>query len=199
VQAYKPHWMMPVLFALPIWLFAHVKRAGDFPVAIRAFGALVIAFICLVIGGRFVEAQMEITTCREGGCRPYTPIAEWAAALKQAEFTDGTIVGADIHLTGNLRAAFPRARVIDASAPPAAYPDRRTRLACLIVWRDTNFNESRNVAIMPEVLSTYLTKELKVDLPDLGARGAIRRDLIGSDDKAATLYYQLIGPSGDCG
>jgi len=199
VQAYKPHWMMPVLFALPIWLFAHVKRAGDFPVAIRAFGALVIAFICLVIGGRFVEAQMEITTCREGGCRPYTPIAEWAAALKQAEFTDGTIVGADIHLTGNLRAAYPRARVIDASAPPAAYPDRRTRLACLIVWRDTNFNESRNVAIMPEVLSTYLTKELKVDLPDLGARGAIRRDLIGSDDKAATLYYQLIGPSGDCG
>jgi hypothetical protein len=25
---------------------AHVKRGGDFPVAIRAFGALVIAFIC---------------------------------------------------------------------------------------------------------------------------------------------------------
>ncbi len=199
VQAYKPHWMMPVLFALPIWLFAHVKRAGDFPVAIRAFGALMIAFICLVIGGRFVEAQMEITSCREGGCRPYAPIAEWADALKDSGFTDGAIVGADPHLTGNLRAAFPRARVLDASSPPEAYPKRRTRTACLIVWRDTIFNENRNVAIMPEELSAYLEGPLNVTLRDRGARGAIRRNLVGADDKAATLYFQLNGPSGDCG
>lgn len=199
IQAYKPHWMMPVLFTLPIWLFAHVKRAGDFPVAIRAFGALVVAFVILVMGGRFVEAQMEIATCREGGCRPYAPIADWAAALKQAEFTDGTIVGADPHLTGNLRAAFPRARVIDASAPASAYPPRRTRVACLIVWRETAFNETRNVAIMPQALSDYLEAELNVRLRDKGARGAIRRNLLQSDDKAATLYYQLNGPSGDCG
>jgi hypothetical protein len=199
VQAYKPHWMMPVLFTLPIWLFAHVKRAGDFPVAIRAFGALVVVFAFLVMGGRFVEAQMGITSCREGGCRPYAPIADWAAALKQAEFTEGTIVGADPHLTGNLRAAFPRARVLDASAPANAYPPRRTRSACLIVWRDTTFNETRNVAVIPEALADYLKTELNVQLRDRGARGAIRRNLLQSDDKAATLYYQLISPTGDCG
>ena len=199
VQAYKPHWMMPVLFTLPIWLFAHVKRAGDFPVAIRAFGALVVVFAVMVMGGRFVEAQMGITSCREGGCRPYAPIADWAAALKQAEFTEGTIVGADPHLTGNLRAAFPRARVLDASAPANAYPPRRTRSACLIVWRDTTFNETRNVAVIPEALADYLKTELNVQLRDRGARGAIRRSLLQSDDKAATLYYQLISPTGDCG
>ena len=199
VQAYKPHWMMPVLFTLPIWLFAHVKRAGDFPVAIRAFGALVVVFAVMVMGGRFVEAQMGITSCREGGCRPYAPIADWAAALKQAEFTEGTIVGADPHLTGNLRAAFPRARVLDASAPANAYPPRRTRSACLIVWRDTTFNETRNVAVIPEALADYLKTELNVQLRDRGARGAIRRNLLQSDDKAATLYYQLISPTGDCG
>ena len=199
VQAYKPHWMMPVLFTLPIWLFAHVKRAGDFPVAIRAFGALVVVFAVMVMGGRFVEAQMGITSCREGGCRPYAPIADWAAALKQAEFTEGTIVGSDPHLTGNLRAAFPRARVLDASAPANAYPPRRTRSACLIVWRDTTFNETRNVAVIPEALADYLKTELNVQLRDRGARGAIRRNLLQSDDKAATLYYQLISPTGDCG
>lgn len=199
VQAYKPHWMMPVLFTLPIWLFAHVKRAGDFPVAIRAFGAIVVAFAFLVIGGRFVEAQMEIAMCREGGCRPYAPISDWAAALREAGFSDGTIVGADIHLTGNLRAAFPRARVLDATAAPDAYPPRRTRSACLIVWRDTTFNETRNIAIMPQELSEYIEKQLHVRLRDKGARGAIRRNLLQSDDKAATLYYQLISPTGDCG
>ena len=199
VQAYKPHWMMPVLFTLPIWLFAHVKRAGEFPVAIRAFGAVVAAFALLVVGGRFIEAQMEIAMCREGGCRPYTPVADWAAALRESGFSEGTIVGADIHLTGNLRAAFPRARVLDASAPPDAYPARRTRGACLIVWRDTSFDESRNIAIMPDELSSYLETQLGVRLRDKGARGAIRRDLLQSEDKAATLYFQLNAASGQCG
>ncbi|MEY4785980.1 MAG: hypothetical protein RIR41_3915 [Pseudomonadota bacterium] len=199
VQAYKPHWMMPVLFALPIWLFAHVKRAGDFPVAIRGFGAVVMAFVLLVAGGRFVEAQMEINQCAEGGCRPYTPIVAWADALKQAGFTEGTIVGADPHLTGNLRAAFPRARVLDASIGVEAFPARRTNGACLIVWRDTRFNESRNVALMPEELSSYVEKDLGSRLRDKGARGAVRRNLRMSDEKAATLYYQLNRGSGQCG
>lgn len=199
VQAYKPHWMMPVLFGLPVWLFAHVKRAGEFPVAIRAFGAVVASFILLVMGGRFVEAQMEINQCAEGGCRPYTPIVAWADALKEAGFTEGTIVGADPHLTGNLRAAFPRARVVDASIGVSAFPARRTNGACLIVWRDTRFNESRNVALMPEELSSYVETDLNARLRDKGARGAVRRPLRMSDDKAATLYYQLNRGSGQCG
>ena len=199
VQSYKPHWMMPVLFALPVWLFAHVKRAGDFPVAIRGFGAVVVSFIVLVAGGRLVEASWEIATCREGGCRPYAPISDWAAALKEAGFTEGTIVGADIHLTGNLRASFPRARVLDASIAAAAFPPRRTNGACLVVWRDTRFNENRNIALMPEELSTYLEKDLGARLRDKGARDAVRRPLRMSEDKAATLYFQLNRGSGQCG
>jgi Dolichyl-phosphate-mannose-protein mannosyltransferase len=199
VQAYKPHWMMPVLFGLPIWLFAHVKRAGDFPVAIRGFGAVVAAFVVLVAGGRFVEAQLEIGQCREGGCRPYTPIASWASALREAGFQQGTIVGADLHLTGNLRAAFPRARVIDASVATEAYPPRQGNGACLIVWRDTRFNDTLNVALMPDELSTYMEQELKARLRDKGARGAVRRPLRMSEDKAATLYFQLNRASGQCG
>lgn len=199
VQVYKPHWMMPVLFTLPVWLFAHVKRAGDFPVAIRGFGAVVVAFVVLVGAGRFVEAHLEIAQCREGGCRPYAPISEWSMALRQAGFTEGTIVGADVHLTGNLRAAFPRARVMDATIAPEAFPERRTRGACLIVWRDTRFNETRNVALMPEELSTYLETELGARLRDKGAQGAVRRPLRMSEDKAATLYYQINRASGQCG
>ena len=199
IQAYKPHWMMPVLFALPVWLFAHVKRAGDFPVAIRGFGAVVVAFVLLVAGGRFVEAQLEIAQCREGGCRPYAPISAWAEALRDAGFQQGTIVGADPHLTGNLRAAFPRARVLDASISPDAFPERQTAGACLVVWRDTRFNDTLNVALMPEELSTYMEQELNVILRDKGARGAVRRPLRMSEEKASTLYFQLNRASARCG
>ena len=176
-----------------------MKRAGDFPVAIRGFGAVVAASIVLVAGGRFVEAQLEIAQCQEGGCRPYTPVSAWAEALREAGFQQGTIVGADPHLTGNLRAAFPRARVLDASVAPEAYPARQSNGACLVVWRDTRFNDSLNVALMPEELSTYLEQDLSVRLRDKGARGAVRRPLRMSEDKAATLYFQLNRASGQCG
>jgi hypothetical protein len=198
VQAYKAHWMMPVLFTAPVWLFMHVKRGGEFPVAIRAFGAVVIAFALLVAGGRFIEWRMEIAMCREGGCRPYTPVKEWAEELKKAGFTEGTIVGADRHLTGNLRAAFPRARVIDAAMPPEAFPAATSNGACLVVWRDTEFNEQRNIAIMPRELVTYLADRLYAYPRDQGAEGAIRRNLHQSSDKAATLYYQFVRPSEHC-
>ena len=103
------------------------------------------------------------------------------------------------HLTGNLRAAFPRARVIDASVASEAYPPRQGNGACLIVWRDTRFNDTLNVALMPDELSTYMEQELKARLRDKGARGAVRRPLRMSEDKAATLYFQLNRASGQCG
>lgn len=198
VQTYKSFWLLPVLYSAPIWMFAHVKRAGDFPVAIRAFAAVVIAFVLLVGAGRFVEWRMEIETCDEGGCRPYTPVREWAAELRDLGFSQGTIVGADRHLTGNLRGALPRARVLDASIAPDAFPSARTNGACLAVWRDTTFDEKRNIALMPADLEAYLKDKLGAEPRDAGAEGAIRRNLRLSDDKAATLYLQFVPPSENC-
>lgn len=188
VQTYKGHWLMPALFTLPIWLFAHVKRAGDFPVAIRAFAALSIAFAVLVVAGRFVEWRMEVAMCDE--CRPYTPVRQWGAELRKAGFTQGTIVGADKHLTGNLRGALPRARVLDASFPPSSFPAPRTEGACLAVWRDET--------VMPAALATYLADRLDAQPRDMGPEGAIRRNLLLSDEKAATLYFQFVPPSELC-
>ncbi len=196
VQSYKDYWMMPVLFTLPVWLFTHVKRAGDFPVAIRAFAAVVIAFAALVIGGRFIEWRLEIAMCEE--CRPYTPVRDWADELKKAGFTQGTIVGADIHLTGNLRGALPRARVMDASISPDAFPAPTTNGACLVVWRETEFDETRKLAVMPPALADYVTEKLGAYPRDKGAEGAIRRNLRLSDEKAATLYFQFVRPSDAC-
>jgi hypothetical protein len=196
VLTWKVYWLMPVLFTAPIWMFTHVKRAGDFPIATRAFAAVAIAFVSLVIVGRFIEWRMGIEMCEE--CRPYTPIPEWASELRKAGFTEGTIVGADKHLTGNLRGAFRNTRVLDASIAREAFPAPRTQGACLAVWRESNFDEDRRIAVMPPELRAYLQEELGATPEDAGAEGAIRRNFRLSANKAATLYLQFVPPSDLC-
>ncbi len=196
IQTWKVYWLMPVMFTAPIWMFTHVKRAGDFPIATRAFSAVAIACVSLVLVGRFVEWRMEIEMCED--CRPYTPIPEWAAELRRAGFTEGTIVGADKHLTGNLRGAFKGTRVLDASLAPEAFPPPHTQGACLAVWRESSFDVERRIAVMPPELRVYLEEELGAKPYDGGAEGAIRRNFRLSGNKAATLYLQFVPPSELC-
>ncbi len=198
VQSWKSYWILPALYTGPLWMFLHVKRAGEFPVAIRAFAALAIALVGAVAAGRFVEWRLEIETCEEGGCRPYAPIAAWAEELRSSGFEAGTIVGADPHLTGNLRGAMLEARVMDASLPADSFPPAVTRGACLAVWRETLFDAERKVAVMPAKLASYLNDELRSPPHDLGADGAIRRNLTLSKSKSATLYFQFVPPSDAC-
>jgi hypothetical protein len=87
---------------------------------------------------------------------------------------------------------------MDASISPDAFPAARTNGACLAVWRDTTFDEERNIALMPADLEAYLRDKLGAEPRDAGAEGAIRRNLRLSDDKAATLYLQFVPPSEDC-
>ncbi len=190
VQEFKTYWMLPAIFTIPIWMAAHVKRAGEFPVMSRAFATIFIVLSFGIIGGRFVEWQYEIAMCSEAGCRPYTPVPEWEDELRHAGFSVGTIVGADPHLTGNLRAAFPEARVLDTRFAPAAYPAASTNGACLVVWR--------NVTVMPESLADYLVIQLGARPRDRGPEGAIRRNLRQSYTKASTLYFQFVPPSEGC-
>ncbi len=190
VQDFKTYWMLPAIFTIPIWMAAHVKRAGEFPVMSRAFAAIFILLTVGVLGGRFLEWRYEIAMCAEDGCRPYTPIPEWEAELRASGFSVGTIVGADPHLTGNLRKAFPEARVLDAKHAPGAYPPASTNGACLVVWR--------NETVMPQDLADYLVIQLGARPRDRGPEGAIRRNLRQSYTKASTLYFQFVRPSEDC-
>ena len=190
VQKFNTYWMLPAVFTIPIWMAAHVKRAGEFPVMSRAFAAIFILLTVGVIAGRFIEWRFEIAMCSEDGCRPYTPVPEWETELRRSGFSVGTIVGADPHLTGNLRAAFPEARVMDAQFAPGAYPEASTNGACLAVWR--------NETVMPQDLADYLVIELGAQPRDRGPEGAIRRNLRQSYTKASTLYFQFVPPSEAC-
>lgn len=188
VPRYYGYWMIPALLVAPIWLFEHVRRAGDFPVSIRAYAGLIVVFVAAIAVGRVAVWRLEINECA-GLCRGYTPVKELAGALKDSGFSVGTIVGDDLHLTGNLRGALTQARVLDASLPLPHLPAPKTRGACLAVWRDD--------PTMPKELSAFLDERLKAP-HSTSPEGAIHRNLLLSNSSAVTLYFQFVPPSDAC-
>lgn len=197
-------WFIPALIGWPIWLFTHVRRAGEFGIATRAFASIAIVFILLVLGLRYVDWRTQVEICPEDGCRAYAPIEAWAEGLKDAGFSMGTIVGADRHLTGNLLAEIPKARVLDAHYPQHIFPEASTRGACVAVWREVtgeglaSRTDGRNPADMPAALADYLRDDLGVSLTTLAPEGAIRRPLLQSSRRASTLYFAFAPPSEAC-
>lgn len=186
---FKSAWTAPVLFLAPMWLFVHVKRAGEFPIAMRGFAALVIISGVVVMAGRIAERPLEIRSCPDEKCRPYLPISAWAEHLEAVGFETGTLVGNDIHLMGNLRAEMAGARVLDASLKLSAFPPARSQGACLAVWR--------NSLTLPDDLAAYLTDTLGVRIDERSPDGAIVRTLRESS-RMASLYYKFVPPSPAC-
>jgi hypothetical protein len=194
VETFRVHWLLPVMFTAPIWMFSHVKRAGEFPIAIRAFAALAGMFILLAIGARFVEWRTDINRCTT--CRAYTPFKAWAADLEAkgfriqpGAFSPGTIVSADRFLGGNLKAVFPKARVLDASITPTAFPASTSSGFCLAVW----IGQPK----MPDELFAYLKTELHADPHDQGPEDMARGTLLLSD-RETRMFFQFVPKSDLC-
>lgn len=194
VETFRGYWMLPVLFTAPIWMFSHVKRAGEFPIATRAFAAVAAVFMVAVIVGRFVEWRSDINRCDD--CRPYTPFTEWAADLTRKGFkaqpgalSPGTIVTDDRFLGGNMKGAFPTARVMDASLSPAAFPAPYGYGLCLAVWTGS--------PAMPDELYDYLVKELKAAPHDKGLEDT-SRGIFTLSNRETRLYFQFVPRSELC-
>ncbi len=184
-------WMLPVFFALPIWLFFQVQRSGPYFIAMRALAAIILISIIIVPIARFIDWSEDIMSCTEARCHTYLPIDEFAQNLSMEGFANGTIIGADPHLTGNLRTQFPNARILDAHYHVSAFPAATGKGACLAVWRDED-------AKMPNNLAKYLNEELGIQQIDKTPGGAIRKNLINSREKHSVLYFRFLKPNKNC-
>jgi len=189
VRSFETQWLLPALFTGPLWLFMHVKRAGEFPVAMRAFAFFVVGAMLIVLVARVADWRISIDACRTGDCQNYLPGREWAGAVREAGFEEGSIVTADVRLGATLKASLPRARVLDASVSPSAFPDPVAEGACLAIWRGDQ--------AMPQTLFDYLPGKLGATPHDRGPDGAIEAEdrLIG---RRIVLYYQFVSPSAAC-
>lgn len=183
-------WMLPVFFVLPIWLFFQVQRSGPYFISMRAFAALAILAIIITPIARFVDWSEDIMSCTEARCHAYLPMDEFAQSLTLEGFANGTIIGQEPQLTGNLRTKFPESRILDANYPLAAFPAASGKGTCLAVWRDA--------AEMPVDLLNYLKNDVAIKQIDTSPQGAIRKNLLNSREKHSVLYYRFLQPNKNC-
>ncbi len=134
VGEYKERWLHPFLLVAPLYFFCRVRGADPTVGRIRIYLAVVIGICALVVGLRTAHLVVGPPLCNK--CRPLVPYAKLADALAQAGFATGTIVVRNGNTAGNLRAAFPGARIYVLNNPtydpPAAPADPGRR--CLVVW-----------------------------------------------------------------
>jgi len=188
--------MQPPLFILPVLLFMLVERGRPARLAVNAFAVILALLTAVALAARVGLYLRGADHC--GSCRAMMPIEALADQLKEAGFSgSGTILTEGFHVGGNMRIAFPKARIIAVGYPPSVWPAPRGQGQCLIVWNIRD-NPARDQGVRAFV-SGYLPRALGVD-PDAPQKEGVAAALMfGSGPREYKLGYSLYdGPVGDC-
>lgn len=196
VSGYKERWLHPFLLVAPLYFLCRVRGVNPTPGRLRVYLMIVIGISTIVVGLRTAHLVVGPPLCNK--CRPLVPYAKLADALAQAGFTTGTIVVRNGNTAGNLRAAFPEARIYVLNnptyEPPIAPSDSGRR--CLVVWpmkRDQDgfpTDGSKYLSLSPADIQGLSIK--RVDIP----WGHLWRP---ADHRVSSWGYVLFdGPRGRC-
>ncbi len=197
-SAFKARWMHQVLVGLPVFLFLLVKRSGGLrPFARSAWFYLVAVMAVAVVGiaARFVAYASQEDACKN--CWEYQPFAYYAAELRKAGFTQGTIVvdsaGEGMYLGGNLRQRFDGSRVLIPGYPVSVFPPARGDTNdCLIAWL---VRGDKNPMPSPGLIA-WLEQAMDVRLTGAEPMGGIDARIGRSE--FTLRYVRIPGGSGTC-
>jgi 4-amino-4-deoxy-L-arabinose transferase-like glycosyltransferase len=153
----KFRWMMPGFFLFPLYLFARIDRWPIDGGRLRWYARV------LVLTAVVAAAAFAVNIWRGDALgRPShlnAPYDVLAARIAAAGFTGGTIAGGEGSAAGNLRLAFPRARVLRLANRDYVAPDPAGRGQCLVVW------EKERSETVPAEVASWLETALGVRLP----------------------------------
>ncbi|NWG44972.1 MAG: hypothetical protein HXY25_00290 [Alphaproteobacteria bacterium] len=178
---FKARWMHQVLIGGGVLVFLRAAAAYGGS-ALRArlpwLGAAAAALFALTLLARILSYAGNAESCRN--CWEYQPWDAFAAEIRALGFEAGTIVVNDMYVGGNLRARFPRARVVADGYPLTIFPPEGEG-GCLVVWRGRRSD-------MPPDLETYLRETLGVEAGRLGPALTLSAPLTGAPERAAMLH-----------
>ncbi len=181
---FTARWIYPAILPLPIYLFLRARIAQVSDRANRIFAGIALLFALGVIGSQFFFYYTGVKDCID--CSVYWPVQTIARDIQRGMFTSGTVVAETQELGGNLRAAFPDARVVAPGAPAQVYGPHVPG-PCLVVWPG-----SRAPA---KALSDYLAANYGVTISDGAVRGDADALLLTSKTRRITMNYVLIQKS----
>lgn len=131
VVAYAERWMHAFVLFTPLWLALRWRRAEPAPRRLVLAGWAFAGFVAIALVGRAAPYLIGPPAC--SNCRYSWPYEDQLIpALAAAGAEAGTIVAYDEHLAGNLRQAFPEARIISRHKP-FFIPDGAAG-PCIAVW-----------------------------------------------------------------
>ena len=189
--------MQPPLFILPMALFMLIERGRPARLAVNAFATMLALLVAGTLAARIVVYLRGADHC--GSCRDMMPVEALASQLRAAGFSgSGTILADGFHVGGNMRVAFPHARIVDVSFLPTIWPAPRGEGQCLLVWHQKVPIEPGGIDGGLDFVSSYLPKlGGEIDAPHHdGVAAAL---MFGSKTREYRLGYRLYdGPTGDC-
>lgn len=131
VTYFKDRRMHALLLIAPLLLFLWLDHRAIEPWRLRWLAAAVGAVVSIVFVILLGQALLEPYFCRR--CWLHMPLPALEQAMRQSGFERGTIVADEEHVGGNLRLAFPAARVLSPAYPSLDLPPPGAG-ACLLAW-----------------------------------------------------------------
>ncbi len=190
----KVRYMHPLLLIVPVWLFMTIEADRPSALALNLFALIMAALAVQTTGARILQ-PLGLVDC--GLCMEWRPYPSLAAQLVGAGYNGtGTIV-ADGETGGNLRAYFPKARVIDPSHPLSTWPAPSGAGQCLVLSWDNGDLKAREANL--ERIGSYLANQLAGDPAAAHRDGAVSAPMIKPANGSLELGYRLYdGPVGNC-
>lgn len=142
---FEQRYMMCALLLAPLAAFAWLARREISARALSAFVVATVAVGALVLIALPARALLAQRTCHRCWEEMATP--ELVHAMRVAGFAEGTIIADHYNLAGNMRLAFPDARIVAANyevaTPPVPGEGR-----CALVWNARNAGDPLPAAIV---------------------------------------------------
>lgn len=185
---FEQRYMMCALLLAPLAAALWLERRAPSRRALAGFAISIAAVAALVFPAIAGRALLEQRSCNR--CWEEMAVDDLVRELRYAGFADGTIIADHYNVAGNLRLAFPDARVIAANYDVWPPLDMRTG-KCLLVWNARNSGEP-----VPEAIRTFFSSRR---LPEPEGRPAYVSARLRRSDRMDRFGYLLVANAGaDC-
>jgi len=192
----RTHYMFVLMF-VPLWVMLRAEAAGATAPRMRVYAVVLTLVMWALPWGLIGKFLFEPLTCKR--CQHHIPYGELADGIRAQGFTGGTIV-AHWHpdpLPGNLRAQFPKARVISSKHGDVIPPLRPgANGQCLVVWSADANRDGRSPAV--SAANHLLSAGIPRDIPEKLLTAPLAGLPSLTDGKTAVLGVILTPGRGDC-
>lgn len=182
--SFADRWLVPLLVAWPIALWAGASEAVFNGRRSQAFVAVCAALLIAGVAARPMVDLIQPARC--GRCDTFAPYEALAADVRALGFQNGDLVAESETVLGNMLSLFPAARAVTPLHPQGVYPPGHGG-GCLVLWGRST--APRTPALAPsEAFARAFARRFDAEAPTR-PDGALEAPLLGAPDRLYRIAY----------